>query len=113
MRALVSDRLDDLSWSELEGASNLDVFVEVTYKRQTDEQSQKALNRITSALRHVSDEDIRIELKNGGSVVGTDLQIKTYLNIDSYGGVVDPTDLFNKMQAWLIDILEQGLVDAD
>ena len=114
LKALVSpDRLGGLSWSELEGAGNLDVFVEVTYKRQTDERSQKVLNRITSALRHVSDEDIRIELKNGGTVVGSDLQIKNFTNVDSYGGVVDPSDLFNKMNSWLVQILEQGLIDAD
>lgn len=114
LKAFVSpDRLGDVSWAELEGASNLDVFVEVTYKRQTDERSQKVLNRITSALRHVSDEDIRIELKNGGTIVGSDLQIKNFMNVDSYGGVVDPSDLFNKMNSWLVQILEQGLIDAD
>jgi hypothetical protein len=113
LRTLISDRISDISWKEMQAANDLEVFIEVTYKRQVNELSQKALNHISSALRHVSDDDIKIELKGGGVVVGTELQVKNYISIDTYGGIVDQSDLFQKMQSWLISILEEGLIDAD
>lgn len=113
LRILASDRVNDLSWADIQGAKDLEVFIEVKYKRQTDETTQKALNKITSVLRHVSDEDIRIELKDGGSVIGTDLKVKTYISVEFNDGVINPKDLFEKMQTWLLDILDQGIIDAE
>jgi hypothetical protein len=113
LQQLMGERLRGIDWSDLHTGNNLQVFVEVTYSRQTDEKSQRMLNNLTSALRHVSDDDVRIELKGGGTVVGSELQVKSYKNIDTYGGIVDPQDLFEKMSAWLIEILNQGLIDAE
>ncbi|MDF3030809.1 MAG: hypothetical protein K0R03_1367 [Moraxellaceae bacterium] len=112
LRAVMPERMKDLSWEDLQSSSNLEVFVEVTYKRQTDESSQQLLNKLTTALRHVGDEDIRIELKGGGSIVGSELQIKNFRQITSYDGILDPSSVFMEMNAWLMEILERGLIDA-
>lgn len=112
LRAMIPERLKDLTWADLAASSNLEVFVEVTYKRQTDAPSQQALNKIASALRHVSDDDVRIELKGGTTIIGSELQVKNYINVDTYGGIVDPADLFGKMSDWLVQMLEDGIVEA-
>jgi hypothetical protein len=113
LKPLVGNRIADLSWDELEASSNLEVFVEITYKRQTDSGSQKLLNRLTTALRHAGDDDIRIELKDGGVVVGSDLQIKSFKGIAAYNGMLDPQDVFLKMSEWLLENLERGIIDAE
>lgn len=112
LRAIMPERMKDLTWADLTASNNLEVFVEVTYKRQTDDASQTALNKIASALRHVSDDDIRIELKGGTTMVGSQLQVKSYINVDTYGGVVDPTDLFSKMSDFLVQLLDHGIIEA-
>lgn len=112
LRTIMPERMKDLTWADLSASNNLEVFVEVTYKRQTDSSSQATLNKIASALRHVSDDDIRIELKGGTTVVGSQLQVKNYISVDTYGSVVDPVDLFGKMSDWLVQILEDGIVEA-
>jgi hypothetical protein len=89
------------------------VFVEVTYKRQTDGRSQQLLNNLTTALRHAGDEDMRIELKNGSVINGSELQIKSFKGISSYNGLLDPSDVFSKMNEWLLECLDQGIIDAE
>jgi hypothetical protein len=113
LRVMMPERMKELRWSDLSESSNLEIFVEVTYKRQTDPTSQKVLNQITSSLRNLNDDDVRIVLKNGLTIIGSELQVKNYFNIDTYGGLVDPTDVFKKMQAWLIDIIETGLIEPE
>lgn len=113
LKACAGDRMKGIDWNDLHSTNNLEVFVEVTYKRQTDPRTQNLLNQVTTALRHANDEDVRIELKGGGTVIGSDLQVKNYINIDSYNGLVDPTDLFPKMNAWLIELLDRALIDAE
>lgn len=113
LKLLAGDRLNGINWSNLQADNNLQVFVEVTYSRQTDEKSQSLLNDVTSALRHVSDDDVRIELKGGGTVIGSELQVKGYQSIVTYRGIVDLQDLFEKMNSWLIEILQKGLIDPN
>jgi hypothetical protein len=113
LKPLLGNRIVDLSWDELDASSNLEVFVEITYKRQTDPGSQKLLNRLTTALRHVGDDDVRIELKDGGVIIGSDLQIKSFKNIEAYNGLLNPQDVFQKMSDWLLESLERGIIDAE
>lgn len=113
LKQLLGSRITDLSWDELDASSNLEVFVEVTYKRQTDTGSQKLLNRLTTALRHVGDDDVRIALKDGGVIIGSELQIKSFKSIESYSGLLNPQDVFQKMSDWLLESLDRGIIDAD
>lgn len=113
LNVLAPKRFPTLSWNELEASSNLEVFVEVTYKRQTDENSQQLLNNLTTALRNAGDEDMRIELKNGSVISGSELQIKGFKSISAYNGILDPSDVFSKMNEWLLENLEQGIIDAE
>lgn len=113
LKLVAQHRLDDFIVDELQDDSNLEVFVEVTYKRQTDIDSQDLLNKLTRALRHAGDDDIRIELKGAGTIVGSELQIKSFKNIEIYEGIVIPKSVFESMYEWLADNLEMGYIDPD
>lgn len=112
LRLIAPERMRGLSVEDLQAATDLEVFVEVTYRRQADEKSKKLLNRLTTALRHVGDDDLRIEFK-GGVMIGSELQVKALKSIVTYNGLVDPQDVFLAMQSWLLEILDQRLVDAE
>lgn len=111
LRAIMPERMKDLTWDDIQSSHDLDVFVEVTYKRQAELSAQKTLNKIATALRHFGEDDVRIELKGGTTIVGSQLQVKNYLNVDTYGGVVDPSDLFSKMANWLVQLLDDGIIE--
>jgi hypothetical protein len=113
LKSIMSGRLAELNFDELGAAKDLEVFVEVTYKRSASEPDQKALNRLATAFRHVGDDDIRVELKGGSVLTGTDLQIKGYRSVATYNGLVDPSDLFTQMHNWLLEELDQGSIDAE
>jgi len=113
LKLIAPHRLNDIFLDEVQEDSNLEVFVEVTYKRQTDSDSQELLNKLTQALRHVGDDDIRIELKNAGTIVGSELQVKSFKNVETHNGVVMEKSVFEKMHEWLVDNLEMGYIDPD
>lgn len=113
LNILAPNRIKNLSSSDIAESSNLEVFVEVTYKHQTDEGSQALLNKLSTALRDVGDDDIKIELKGAGTIVGSELQIKSFKNIATHNGLVEPQDVFDKMSEWLIANLEMGFIDPD
>lgn len=112
LRLIAPERMKGLSVDDLQSASDLEVFVEVTYRRQADDKAKKLLNTLTTALRHVGDDDLRIEFK-GGVMIGSELQVKALKSIVTYNGLVDPQDVFVAMQGWLLEILDQRLIDAD
>ncbi|NJA04757.1 hypothetical protein HC024_03210 [Methylococcaceae bacterium WWC4] len=113
LKLVAPNRLDDIFLDEIRNDSNLEVFVEVSYKRTTDNDSQELLNKLTKALREVGDDDIKIELKGAGTIVGSELQIKSFKNIVAINGVVEPKSVFENMHDWLADNLEMGFIDPD
>lgn len=113
LKLIAQHRLDDFSVDELQDDSNLEVFIEVTYKGQTDNDSQALLNKLTQALRHSGDDDIRIDLKGAGTIVGSELQIKSFKNMEVHNGIVLPKSVFENMHEWLASNLEMGFIDPD
>lgn len=107
---LIPNRIKEIS-DDLGDTSNIEVFVEVTYKRQTDEDSQKAINKISSALRHVSEDDLRIEFKDGVTITGSDIKIKSFRSITSYNNNLDVTDVFSNMRTWLEELLSNNIIN--
>lgn len=111
LRFFSPHQIDEIA-NDLGDTSNIEVFVEVTYKRQTDDDSQKVLNRITSALRHTSEEDIKIELKNGVTINGSQIKIKTFKSISAVGNQLDLGATFMEMRTWLEELLTKNMIDA-
>jgi len=113
LKVIAQHRFDDFSVDDIQDNSNLEVFVEVTYKGQTDNGSQSLLNKLTQVLRHSGDDGIRIDLKGAGTIVGSELQIKSFKSIEVHEGLVLPQSVFEKMQEWLASNLEMGFIDPE
>lgn len=112
-RLLPAHRLDNIDFGAMDPTSNVEVFVEVRYKRQTDHGSQRALNALASELRHVSEDDIRVEIKGVGTITGSQLVINTYKSFTSYGGKLEVQDVFTQMQTWLEELLSKSMIRGE
>lgn len=109
-RLLPDNRLKNIDFGSMDHTSNVEVFVEVKYKRQTDDKSQQVLNKLAAELRHVSEEDIKVELKGIGTITGSQLVIKDYKSFTSHGGKLDIQDVFMQMNYWLEELLNKSMI---
>jgi hypothetical protein len=92
--------------------SKLKVEVLVSYTRSTSDSGQDLLNDIARQLRHQEEEDVTIHLKSGAKISGTELKVSGQISAITYGGLLDPEDLFPRMKAWFDAQLESGTIDA-
>ncbi len=112
LRVALGDQwLKKLKLDEALDDSRLQVSLEISYSYNTTEKSQKLLDDIANSLRHVNEEDIRIKLKNNSVIHGKEMKLSTPIHVRAYGGVIDESDLYPKMHGWLVESLEQGIID--
>lgn len=109
--ALGDQWLNKLKLDEALDDSRLQVSLEISYSYSTTEKSQKLLDNIANSLRHVEQDDIRIQLKNKGVIHGKELRLSSKIDVRAYGGVLDESDLYPQMHNWLVESLEQGIID--
>lgn len=93
--------------------ANLKVSLEITYLRKTTKQGHKLLDNMATALRHQHEDDVKVVLDGGGIISGSDLKLTGKLSVRLYNGIIDETDLFDKMTTWLKDKISTEEVDAD
>lgn len=106
------DWMKKLKLTDSLDTSRLQVEVNVTYKRTISDEAQDVLNDIALKLRHQEDEDVTITLKNGVTLSGSDIRVSGPVSVLTYGGLIDPEDLFPKMRDWLQEQIEVGIVDG-
>jgi hypothetical protein len=92
--------------------SRLRVDVHVTYARTTTTAGQELLNDIAVQLRHQEPDEVTINLKNGAKLTGEELKISGPVSVKTYGGLVDPEDLFPRMREWLEQQFKDGVIEA-
>lgn len=97
----LDDALDD---------ANLEVRLQVRYKRKTSKSGEKFLAQLGRAFRHFEPEDSVIETVGGPSIHGKDLKLTGHFYVDTYNGVVDCEDLYKKMHTWLETRIKEGTV---
>lgn len=112
-RLLPDHRLDEIDFASMDPSSNVEVFVEVSYRRQTDDGSQRAINALASELRHVSEDDIKVDLKGVGTITGSQLVIKAQKAIASSNGRPEISDVFLHMQMWLEELLALDMISEE
>lgn len=95
----LKDSLDD---------SNLQVSLEITYFRKTNDSGQAVIDSIATSLRHIDEEDLSISLQGGGSISGKELKLSGNINVEYNNGIIDENDLFLKMHKWLFSKLDAG-----
>ncbi|KYN81366.1 hypothetical protein ATY35_19960 [Vibrio cidicii] len=81
--------------------ANLQVSIEFKYSRKTTKSGQKVIDTLSSSLRHLDKEDVKINLKGGGEIKGDDLKLSHQINLGFYEGKVDEPDLYYQMKKWL------------
>ena len=81
--------------------ANLQVSIEFKYNRKTTKSGQKVIDTLSSSLRHLDKEDVKINLKGGGEIKGDDLKLSHQINLGFYEGKVDESDLYYQMKQWL------------
>ena len=100
----LEDALDD---------SNLKVSLEITYLRKTTSNGQKMLDQIATSLRHMDDNDVRIELQGGGTLQGNDLRLSGPISVKTVNGLVDESDLYHQMHAWLVSKIQSDEIEVE
>lgn len=111
LKNLVNDGfLDRLRFDDALDHANLEVTVQVKYRRTTTESGHRALDNIARAMRHAEPEDTRITTTAGTVIQGDDLRVTTKIYVDTYNGVVDSGDMYTEMLAWFQRIMREGIV---
>lgn len=94
------------------------VFVQVTVrvkgKRSVSDDTHKMLDALATAARHMSPDDIAMEVQGVGTVKGDEIKIHRSVVVDvlAEGGLVKEDDLWQKLHEWLCELLESKQVPA-
>lgn len=95
---------------ELNETSNLEIKVEISYKRKAKGETQSLLNGLTKALRHTDAEDFEVEFKGAGSLKGDKLILSAYISLSYYKGLVDEEDFYTKVHDWVRGRIKEGVI---
>ncbi|SBT60904.1 Uncharacterised protein [Plesiomonas shigelloides] len=90
--------------------SNLEIVLQLRYKRKTTDSGHKALDHIARAMRHAEPEDTKVITSSGTVIHGNELKLTGHVNCDSYNGVPDAKDLYNQMFTWLEERVKEGSI---
>lgn len=93
--------IGNFDFNETLDDANLQVSIEFKYNRKTTKSGQKVIDTLSSSLRHLDKEDVRVNLKGGGEIKGDDLKLSHQINLGFYEGKVDEPDLYHQMKQWL------------
>ena len=93
--------------------ANLQVSIEFKYNRTTTQYGQKVIDTLSTSLRHLDKEDVKINLKGGGEIKGDELKLSHQISVGFYEGKVDESDLYYKMKSWLESKVKSGEVEPD
>ncbi len=90
---------------------NIEVTLKIRYKRTTTEKAHNVLDNIALAVRNLDEDEVKLTLDGGGTVKGSELKLSTLLNIQARNGIPNPDDLFEKMRDWLIQQIENKIIE--
>lgn len=91
--------------------SELKIDISFGYKYSTSNRNQELLALIAQGLLDSRDEDLEIELKGAGRIVGDEIQIKKYEGVEYSDSLPRKSDVYRIMANWLVDLLEQGIIE--
>lgn len=110
VRQLLGDKLDLMKLADaLDG--NIEVSLRIRYKQKTTEKAHKLLDNIALAIRHIDEDQVRLHLVGGGHVVGSQLKLSAPLRVEARDGIANPNELFQKMRDWILDLLNNKIVE--
>lgn len=110
VRQLLGDKLDSMKLADaLDG--NIEVSLRIRYKHKTTEKAHKLLDNIALAIRHIDEDQVKLNLVGGGNVVGSQLKLSAPLRVEARDGIANADELFQKIRDWLLDLLEKKIVE--
>ncbi len=84
--------------------SNIEVKLEISYKRKTTEKGQQLLDSIATSLRHLDEDEVEIDLTNGVTINGDELRLSKKIGIKyTKSNLIDEVNLFEKMKNWFCE----------
>jgi hypothetical protein len=105
--------IDNFDFNETLDDANLQVSIEFKYSRQTTITGQKVIDSLSTSLRHLDDDDVRVNLKGGGEIRGGDLRLSHQISVAFINGKVDEPDLYYQMKDWLTQKVKTAEVTPD
>lgn len=112
MAALKDGFFDKLNLEEALDDANIQVALEVTYRRKTSKEGHRVLDSIATSLRHMPESDLRIDLEGGGSITGDQLKLSGGITVEFLdNGLINESLLFHAMHQWLQSKLASSEVD--
>ncbi|OAI05297.1 hypothetical protein A1353_00215 [Methylomonas methanica] len=110
VRQILGDQLDSMKLADaLDG--NIEVSLRIRYKKKTTEKAHELLDNIALAIRNIDEDEVKLHLVGGGQVDGNQLKLSSQLRIEAHDGIPSYNELFQKMQQWLLDLLEKKVVE--
>jgi len=108
--ALGADWRKGLKLDDSLDEANLRVNLEVSYYRKTTDAAHKILDNIATAMRHAEPDDVKVHLQDGPVLKGADLKFAGHVRVKTYNGIIDSSDLYNEMLAWLTNQIQLGTI---
>lgn len=109
--AMGADWLNKLKLDNSLDEANLQVQLKVTYLRKTSKTGQQMLDNIAASMRHSHDDDVVVELKGGGKLLGKEVRLNGHLNVQTTNGIVDESDLYHQMHTWLLSKIDDDEIE--
>ncbi|MDO8933602.1 MAG: hypothetical protein Q7U97_14505 [Rhodocyclaceae bacterium] len=107
MKALLGSGDESFRWEDgLDG--NIEAWLHLTYKRQTNEPAQRLLDKVGLAMRNVEGVDTELVLNNGEKIRHDQLRLMTKRHIHADDGVLVADAAFTAMMTWLDELLDSG-----
>lgn len=90
---------------------NIEITLKVRYKKKTTEKAHKVLDDIALQLRHIDEDDVKVNLVGGATIKGKELKLSSPLSVEARDGVPNQDEMFKKMRDWLMSQIENQIIE--
>jgi hypothetical protein len=109
-KVLGTDKVNNMRLADaIDG--NIEVTLKIRYKRTTTDKAHKLLDNIALAVRNLDEDEVKLTLASGGTVKGNELKLFAPISIQAQDGIPNPDELFEKMRNWLIQQIENKIIE--
>lgn len=110
LQQVLGDKFDNMRLSDAVDG-NIEVTLKIRYKRTTTEKAHKVLDNIALAVRNLDEDEVKLTLAGGGTVKGSELKLSAPISIQTRDGIPNPDELFEKMREWLLQQIENQIIE--
>lgn len=100
-----------IDFEQLTG-SNIEMSVTLRYKRETTDDGQKLMDTLGAAFRNTEEVETALQLKDGGTIKGTDLKLNGTLRLTAYDGQLSSSEVYEGIRQWLLSKVSSDEVPA-